>query len=55
MNSFAKVLLTVIAVPLGIVGALLLTPLIALRLLFELPACIIHDIWVGGYGEDDIQ
>ena len=55
MNRLAKVLLTIIAVPLGIVGALLLTPLIALRLLFELPACIIHDIWVGGYGEDDIQ
>lgn len=54
MNRLAKVLLTVIAVPLGIVGALLLTPLIALRLLFELPACIVYDIWVGGYSGEDI-
>ena len=45
MKTFFKILLTLIALPLGVMGAVLIFPLLAFRLVLELPALIICDIW----------
>lgn len=45
MKTILKVLSTVVAVPLGIIGALLLLPFVAIGLIISLPATIICDIW----------
>ena len=48
MKVVKKILLSIIAVPLGILGAICLIPFIALILLIDLPRVIIEDIWYDG-------
>jgi hypothetical protein len=49
MNKFTDILFrilgTIIAVPLGIIGAVCLTPLIVICLIFAIPIAIFEDIW----------
>lgn len=45
MKTILKVLSTIVAVPFGIIGALLLLPFVAVGLIISLPAIIICDIW----------
>lgn len=45
MKTILKVLSTIAAVPLCIVGAILVLPFVALWLLIALPAAALEDIW----------
>lgn len=45
LRIFINILETIVAVPLGIVGAILLTPFVLICLLVGLPITIIEDIW----------
>ena len=45
MNTFVKILLTIIAIPFGIAGAVCMVPLAFLCFLVSIPVAIIEDIW----------
>lgn len=45
MGNIFKVLMSLIAVPLVIIGVILLIPIFALVLLFRVPSLVIQDIW----------
>ena len=45
LKIFLNILFTIIAVPLGILGAICMIPFVALGLLIFLPVSIIEDIW----------
>ena len=41
-----NILKTIAAVPLSLIGAILLTPIVLIYLLFALPLSVIGDIWM---------
>ena len=45
LKIFINILETIIAVPLCIVGAILLTPFVLIGLLIALPIYVVEDIW----------
>jgi len=45
LKIFLQILESIIAVPLCIVGAILLTPILLLCLLISLPIYVVEDIW----------
>lgn len=45
LKIFVKILETIVVIPCGIAGAILLTPFVILGLIFAIPACILEDIW----------
>ena len=57
MKVFKKILLSIIALPLGILGAICLLPFVALALLVDLPWTILEDIWLerSYYEESEIE
>ena len=51
LRVFINILETIVAVPFGIIGAILLTPLVILGLLVFIPISIIEDIWTVDFFE----
>ena len=49
MEILNKIWLTIIAVPLALIGAILIIPFIALYYLIYIPVCVIKDIWMDAY------
>ena len=45
LRVFLNILETIVVIPLGIIGAVLLIPFVFLYLLFALPTTIVEDIW----------
>lgn len=51
MKLINKILSSIIAVPLALIGASLIVPFIALYYLIYIPVCVISDIWMDRYEE----
>lgn len=45
LKILLRILGTIVCVPLGIAGAILLTPFVLIALLVSIPVTIIEDIW----------
>ena len=45
LKIFLNIIFTIIAVPLGIIGAVCLTPFVIIGLVISLPVSIVSDIW----------
>lgn len=51
MEILNKILSSIIAVPLALIGAILIIPFIALYYLITIPVWVISDIWKDRYEE----
>lgn len=49
MKILNKIVSTIIAAPLALIGAILIIPFIALYYLIYIPVCVIRDVWMDGY------
>ena len=45
MKIFTNILKSIVGVIFAIIGSVVITPLLFLRTLFELPICVVQDIW----------
>ena len=45
MKIFTNILKSIIGVIFAVIGSVIITPLLFLRTLFELPICVVQDIW----------
>ena len=45
MKTFLKVLESIVAVPIGILGDICIIPFVAIALIVDLPFMIVQDIW----------
>ena len=45
LEIFLNIIYTIIAIPLGIIGAVCLIPFVAIGLIISLPVAIVSDIW----------
>lgn len=52
MNKLLNILCTIIGIPLGILGAICITPFVFIMMLIDLPCTIVQDIW-GVSGQED--
>ena len=56
LKILLRILGTIVCVPLGIAGAILLTPFVLIALLVSIPVTIVEDIWeinTNRYEEDE--
>jgi hypothetical protein len=51
MKILNKILSTIVAIPLALIGASLIIPFVALYYLIYLPVCVIRDVWLDNYEE----
>ena len=51
LRIFVNILETIVAVPLGIIGAILLSPFVILGLIICIPVSIVGDIWTVDFFE----
>ena len=45
MKIFTNILKSIVGVIFAIIGSVVITPLLFLRTLIELPICVVQDIW----------